>query len=93
MLFDAFVERTFDVEIFDDGFDDQIAVFEFREIVVEVADRDECSIVRREEGRGLGVFRGFETTPSDAIANLGTLEGQSFGLFIGRQLARWYIEE
>ena len=38
MLFDAFVERAFDVEVLDDRFDNQIAVFEFREIVVEVAD-------------------------------------------------------
>ena len=40
-----FVQAAFDVGILDDGFDDQIAVFEFCQVVFEVADCDErCKI-------------------------------------------------
>jgi hypothetical protein len=35
------VEASLDVQVFNDRFDDQIAVFEFREVVVEVSDGDE----------------------------------------------------
>ena len=40
-MFDAFEERALDVEVFDNRFDDQIAIFEIREVVVEVTDGDE----------------------------------------------------
>ena len=41
MLLDAFVQAAFDLEILDDGFDDQIAVFQLGEVVFEVTDRYE----------------------------------------------------
>ena len=41
MLFDTFKKRALDVEVLDDGFNDQIAVFDLCEVVVEVSGRDE----------------------------------------------------
>ena len=41
MLFDALEELALDVEVLDDGLDDQVAVLEPRQVVLEVADRDE----------------------------------------------------
>jgi len=41
MLLDTFEQRTFDFEVFDNSFDDEIAVFDLREVVVEVSWRDE----------------------------------------------------
>src|SRR3954447_2936897 len=38
MLFDAFVEPAFQIKIFDDGFDDDVAVFQLREIVFKIPD-------------------------------------------------------
>ena len=45
MLLDSFVQAAFDLRILDDGFDDQIAVFEFCQIVFEVPDGDERSAI------------------------------------------------
>ena len=41
MLLDPFVQTSFDFKILDDCLDDQIAVFEFREVVIEIADAHE----------------------------------------------------
>ena len=40
-MLDTFEQRTFDFEVFDHSFDDEIAVFDLREVVVEVSWRDE----------------------------------------------------
>ena len=39
--FNSLVQTSFDFEVLDDRFDDQIAVFEFRQVVFEIADADE----------------------------------------------------
>ena len=68
MLFHFFIQAAFDVEVFDDSFDNQIAVFELRQIVFKVSDRDECSTLRSEEGRRFRFFCGFEPGASNLIS-------------------------
>ena len=68
MLLDLFVQAAFDVDAFDHGFDDQIAVFQFRQIVFEVSDRHEGSEISDKKGGGLRFVRGLETRASNAIA-------------------------
>ena len=44
-LFDALVEFPFDVQILNDRLDDEVTIFQLRQIVLEIADRDErCQI-------------------------------------------------
>ena len=68
MLLDSFVKAPFDFQILDDRFDDQVAVFQFREIVFEVSDGDEGSEISDKKGGGLRFVRGLETRASNAIA-------------------------
>ena len=56
MLLDSFVKVAFDFEVLDDCFDDQIAVFQFREIVFEVSDADERGVSGVKNAAGLAFF-------------------------------------
>ncbi len=70
MLFDFLVEAAFDVEILDDCFEDQVTVFELRQIVFKVSHRNESSAIGGEEGRGLGFPGGFEPGACDGVSIL-----------------------
>ena len=70
-------EVVLDLEVFGDGLDDPVAVFEFVEVGVEIADDDAGREVRRGEGGGFGFLQGFES-----------LSGESVGL-----AGLWYVEE
>ena len=67
---DLLEQLSFDVEVFDDGFDDEVAVFQLREVILEVADRDEARAPGREERGGPGLLRRFESGARDAVARL-----------------------
>jgi hypothetical protein len=56
----AIVERAFDGEIFGDGFDDPVAVFDLREVVIEAAGGDQAGGFGNEEGGGAAFQRGIE---------------------------------
>ena len=71
MRFDALVEAAFDVEVFDDGFDNPVAIFQLRQIVVEIANGHEGSKFRRHERGGLGFLCAFQSAVGDAIAHGG----------------------
>ncbi len=64
------VEAAFDFEILDDGFDDQVAVFEFRQIVFKVSDSDERGAIGGKEGGGFGFPGGFKSGARDALRSL-----------------------
>ena len=52
MLFELLEKLTLDFQIFHDGFDNEVAVFQFRKIVDEVAGGYERGEFRNKEGRG-----------------------------------------
>ena len=66
--FDFAQQGAFEVEIFDDGFDDPVDFGEFFQIIVEVADGDEAGERRIHEGGGLGFFCGIESGGGDFVA-------------------------
>src|SRR5438105_15602805 len=70
MLLDLFVQAAFDFEILDYRFDDQVAVFQFRQIVFEVSYGNQRSKIGSEEGGGFGFFRGFQSGAGDPAAIL-----------------------
>jgi hypothetical protein len=74
VLLNLLEQLSLDVEILDDGLDDEIAVFQLRHVVIEVADRDEARARRGEERGGLGLLRGFESGARHAVAHLARVE-------------------
>ncbi len=68
MLFNLFVKLALDCQILDDGFDDQITVFQLRQVVFKVSYADERGEISSEERRGLGFFRRFKAGAGNAIA-------------------------
>lgn len=93
MLLDFFVERAFDVEVFDDGFDDQIAILDLIEVIIEVSYADERGVVRRKERSRLGLLRRFEAASRDALAYLLALNREPLCLLLRRDLSRDDIEQ
>ncbi len=71
--FDFAQERPFEVEIFDDGFDDPVDFGEFLEVVFEVADGDEAGERWVHEGGGLGFFGGVESGGGDFVSRAGAV--------------------
>ena len=53
LLLDLLVQAAFDFEVLDDCFDDQIAIFQLRQVVFKVSYADERSEIGSEEGRRL----------------------------------------
>src|SRR4051794_1617234 len=49
MVFDAFIELAFEVKILDHGFNDDVAVFQLREVIVKVSDGYQRGKFRREK--------------------------------------------
>jgi len=56
MLLNFFVKAAFDFKILDDCFNDQVAVFQLREVVFEVSDGDEGSALGGKDAAGLAFF-------------------------------------
>jgi hypothetical protein len=81
MLLDTFIEAALNLEVFDDGLDYQVAVFEFPEVIVKVTDADKRSVIRREECGGPCLLRCLEPSASDTITNFLRLQRQAFRLF------------
>ena len=92
MLLDLLVQALFDFQVLDDRFDDQVAVFQTRQIVIEVPDAHQRSEVAGEEGGGPGFLCGFQSGAGDAVANFLRFQRQSFGLLIRGQFARDDVE-
>ncbi len=72
--FDLFKKGALDVQVLNDRFNDQIAVFDLCEVVVKVSDGDERCELGNKERRRLRFHRGFESGARDAIRYLLTLE-------------------
>ena len=53
VFFDLGKKLVLDVEIFDDGLDHEIAIFEFCHVVGEIAGRDQLGVIAEHERRGL----------------------------------------
>ena len=92
MLLDLLVQALFDLQVFDDRFDDQIAVFQLRQIVIEISDAHQGSEISGEERGGLGFLCGFQSGAGDAVADFLRFQRQSFGLLIGGQFTRNDVE-
>ena len=67
MRHDAGQETVLDLEVFGDGFDDPVAVFEFGQVVVEIADGDAVCEVGRGEGGGFGFLQSFEGLSGETV--------------------------
>ena len=67
MLLNFFEKAAFDFKILDDCFNDQVAVFQLRQVVFEVSDGDEGSAIGSKERRGFGFLRGFVTARAMAF--------------------------
>jgi hypothetical protein len=70
MFVDLFEEGTLDVQVFDDCFDDQIAVFDLRQVVVKVTGRNARRKLGNKERRRLGFCCSFETLARNKVAIL-----------------------
>ena len=68
MLLNFFIKAALDLEVLDDSFDNQIAVFQLRQMVFEVSHSYEGSEVSSEEGSGFCFLRGLEAGASDGVA-------------------------
>jgi hypothetical protein len=53
VFFDFGEKFVFDFEIFDDRFDDEIAIFDFRQIVFKISESKSDSRCRQHKRRGL----------------------------------------
>ena len=51
MLLDFLVKAAFDVQVLDDCLDNQVALFQFRQVVFEVSNCDQRSQLRNEKRR------------------------------------------
>src|SRR6185369_5886031 len=67
MFFDALVEGTFDVEVFGDRLNDQIAVFDFGKVIIKVSWRYQRSELRHKERRGLRLHSRLQPTTRNPI--------------------------
>jgi len=82
-----------DLQILDDRFDHEVAIFEPCHVVFKITDRDErCSIGREERG-GLRALRRVESSLRDAVAHGARLKGQTFRPLIRREFARRDVQE
>ena len=72
MRLNPFIQTALDLEVLDDRFDDQIDVFEFSQVVFEIADAYQRGFLRSEERRRLGLFGALESGAlGTCIATLG----------------------
>src|SRR5262245_10506635 len=93
MRLDAFVERTFDLEVLDYRLDHPVAVFQIWQVVLEIADRDEVGDLGRKERGGLRLLRGLEAGLRDAISDGGRVERQPQLQLFGRQFFGRNVEQ
>src|SRR6185295_3169843 len=77
----------------DDRFNNQIAVFNLRKIVVKVSRSDERSKLRHEERRRLCLHGRFQPIASNPSPHLRTLKREPLLLLFRRQLTRRNIEQ
>ena len=71
----------------------QIAVFELCEVVVEIASGDEGCEFGSKERCGPRFFCGFQTVTRDPAAHLFRVQSKPFGLFFRSQFTRWNIQQ
>ena len=93
MLFYLFIQTSLNLQVLDHRLDDQIAVLQFAEIIVKVANAFERCSIRCGEGGGLCLFRGLEPGARDAIAHFFRLQSQTFGLLFFGHFARNNIKQ
>lgn len=91
-LLDALEEAPLDVEPLDDGLDDDVAVFEPRQVVVEVPHGDERGRALVEERRGLRLLRRLKPRARHAVAHLFRLKGQPLRRLLRGRLLRHDVE-
>jgi hypothetical protein len=63
-------EAPLDVQVLDDGLDDQVTLLEFAQVVLEVAGGDQAGHVGIEEGRRLGLQRLLDRLEGELVARL-----------------------
>ncbi len=68
--FDALDQRPFDVELFDNRFEDPIDSFETREVGIESTGGDERGCIGREKWIRLEAARAFETLARDVLGEI-----------------------
>src|SRR5688500_1305182 len=93
MLFDSLKKRALDIQILNHRFNDQIAIFDLREIVIEIPRRDERSEFRNKKRSRLRLHRSLKPAARNPAPHPGTLEREPLLLLLGRQFTRRNIEQ
>src|SRR6185436_13301416 len=68
MLLDFLVQSAFDIEVLDHGLNNEVTVFQLRQIVFKVSERDEGSEIGSEEGGRFGFLSRLISGASNLVA-------------------------
>src|SRR6185436_2996806 len=68
MLLDFLVQSAFDVEVLDHGLDNEVTVFQLRQIVFKISERDEGSEIGSEKGGRFGFLCRFISGARNLVA-------------------------
>src|SRR2546423_1601030 len=88
MPFNLLEKFSLDLKILDHCFYNQIAVFQLRHVVIEIAHADERRQFRREERCGPSALRRFQPCARNAVSHLSGLKRQPTRLFFRREFTR-----
>ena len=92
-LRDAREERALDFEIFGDDFDDPVRLGAKFQVIFEIAGDDAILEAPREKCGRPGLDGGGEARANNAVADIGSCEGQPALLLLGRKLRRRDVQQ
>jgi hypothetical protein len=92
-LGDAREQRSLDLQVFCDGFDDPVGLGAELQVVFKIAGDDALLQPFVEKRRGAGFRGGGQARANNAVADLGACQGKAARFFRGAQFGRDNIEQ